>query len=263
MDNQEDVKVLKRGRGRPRKVVKFDIPPEIQEEVEAIEAKPIQVKAMPAFTEIVNLSGGLDLEDLAKTPELEAEPEVIPEPPVAPMQSFSFSSLSPSIFTQPPPVEESEEDRILRASLMGKLKRYATEFPAFAQPPPAPDASLHTLRTQLDEVRGMIQNKTTAVLIKRAYLTSVSTLEIFGKKTRTANLDGLADLMARSSEVDECLKQISCEIDLGYISPIKKLAFITVSSAYILNTMNAKAKVFEEFGKENVKADTLKTFADL
>ena len=36
----------------------------------------------------------------------------------------------------------------------------------------------------------------------------VPNLEIVGKKTKTANLDGLADLLARSTEVDECLKQI-------------------------------------------------------
>ena len=150
-----------------------------------------------------------------------------------------------------------------RFLLINKLKRYATEFPAFATQAINPDGSLNSLKNQLDEVRGLIQNKTTGILLKRTYLTSVSTLEVIGAKTNTAKLNGLADLLSRSEEVDECLKQLSCEIDIGYISPIKKLMFITLSSAYVLHTMNQKSEIFNEFGKTKAKAEVVDGFKDL
>ena len=194
------------------------------------------------------------LEDLS-------EPDAPPASAV-PMPNFSFSSLQPS----PIPAaasNESEADLKERTLLKAKLKRYEKEFPCVSALALNFEAPLPQLRNQLDEVRALIQNKTTGILLKRTYLTGVSTLEVIGKKTHTAKLDGLSDLLARSAEVDECLKQLACEIEIGYISPVKKLAFITVSSAYVLHTLNCKSEIFNEFAKEGVKPFVAEAYKDL
>ena len=276
MDSNNPAPIKTRGRGRPRKVKPIDetLLPTIIEKDEPPRMVVVDDPEPVNFTEVVNLNGGLDLSDIAKPVEIEdawhapaeAEPEPVHQdfndvPKPSSMPSFSLG-ITPSPMV-PQESCESEADRKERFLLIGKLKRYAAEFPAFATQSINPDASLNVLKNQLDEIRGLIQNKTTVILLKRTYLTSVSTLELVGKKTHTAKLDGLADLLSRSEEVDECLKQLACEFAVGYISPVKKLAFITLSSAYVLHTMNQKSEIFNEFSKEKAKAEVVEGFKDL
>ena len=269
------VTIKARGRGRPKKArpesVDFLLPT-IKEE--APPPRMVVVNDEPAataYTEVVSLGGELDLSDIAKPAEIEEDAWHAEAEPVHDVPSFSLGIASSPIVPQESnesrtlstSASESEEDRKERLLLISKLKRYATEFPAFATQAINPDGSLNSLKNQLDEIRGLIQNKTTGILLKRTYLTSVSTLEVIGAKTNTAKLNGLADLLSRSEEVDECLKQLSCEMHIEYISPIKKLAFITLSSAYVLHTLNQKSEIFNEFGKEKAKAEVVNDFKDL
>ena len=274
MDSNNAAAPIKRGRGRPKKAKAVDdfLLPTIIEKDETPRMVFVDDPEPVNFTEVVSLNGGLDLTDIAKPVEIEDawhEPEAAAEPvhqdfnevPQAAMPSFSLG-LTPSPVV-PQASCESESDRKERLLLIGKLKRYATEFPAFATQSINPDAPINVLKNQLDEIRGLIQNRTTGILLKRTYLTSVSTLELVGKKTHTAKLDGLADLLSRSEEVDECLKQLACEMHIEYISPIKKLMFITLSSAYVLHTMNQKSEIFNEFSKTAAKAEVVEGFKDL
>ena len=266
------VPIKSRGRGRPKKSrpesVDFLLPTIIEKEesprmVVVSDPEPV----LSNFTEVVSLNGGLDLTDIDKPVEMEdawhaeAEPvqQVFNEVPSMP--AFSLGIASSPIESQES--NESDADRKERLLLIGKLKRYAIEFPAFATQAINPDGSLNSLKNQLDEIRGLIQNKTTGILLKRTYLTSVSTLEMIGAKSNTAKLNGLADLLSRSEEVDECLKQLACEMHIEYISPIKKLMFITLSSAYVLHTLNQKSEIFNEFGKTKAKAEVVNDFKDL
>ena len=272
LNNAAAVPIKVRGRGRPKKsrpeIVDFLLPTIIEKDettprmVVVSDPEPV----LSNFTEVVSLNGGLDLTDIAKPVEedawhgfaAEAEPVQVDVPS---MPAFSLGIASSPIVPQ----ESNESDAVRkeRLLLINKLKRYATEFPAFATQAINPDAPINSLKNQLDEIRGLIQNKTTGILLKRTYLTSVSTLEVIGAKTNTAKLNGLADLLSRSEEVDECLKQLSCELAVGYISPIKKLAFITLSSAYVLHTLNQKSEIFNEFSKTAAKAEVVEGFKDL
>ena len=276
--------VKKRGRGRPRKA---NVIPELQPEnllPTITEDKPAelprrmvleedeQIHGNNTFTQVIQLNGGIDLTDIAKKEPVEEErvSEAQYEDP-EPDQSFRAedfqappsSSMPFPSFISAPAVTESEEDRKALREVVSKLKKYATEFPAIAAIPMDFDAPVHVLLNQLDEVRALLQNKTTGILIKRTYITSVSALETVGKKTNTAKLEGLSDMLSRSAEVDECLKELACELDFGYISPIKRLAFITLSSAYVLHTMNSRATIFKEFGDANVQPVVSEKYKDL
>jgi hypothetical protein len=196
----------------------------------------------------------------------EPEPEM-PEPVYGPEPSrdpvFSVSSFT---YTPPGPAgtpNESEEDRKERLVLISKIKKYKKEFQFVNEISFNEAAPIHQLRNTLDEIRGLIQGKTTNVLIKRTYITGVSTLELLGQKTKLAKLNGLTDILSRSAEVESILKEISCEMHIGYVSPFKKLAFITLSSAYVLHTMNAKSEVFETFGKEQTNPEVINQYSDL
>ena len=279
--------VKKRGRGRPRKQHCL---PELQPEnllptiVEDHLVEPRrmlleedeQIHGNNSFTQVVQLNGGIDLRDIAKQEPVEQEqPKVSdvqddeeeePEQPFRGEEDYPApptSSMPFPSFINSPAVTESDEDRKARREVVTKLKKYAKEFPAISSIPVDPDAPLHVLQNQLDEVRSLIQNRTTSVLIKRTYLTSVNALETIGKKTNVAKLDGLADLMSRSAEVDEVLREIACELEIGYISPYKKLAFITLSSAYVLHTLNSRATIFKEFGDANVQPVVSEKYKDL
>lgn len=265
----------KKGRGRPKKLIPPAPDNHLPTIIETVEPpqKMMVIEDEPAanFTEIHNLNAGIDLSDIAKPAEIEPPPPMPEMPPFQPEpvpfemgQSYSpIPSFDVGLTASVNP-NESEEDRKERLQIVMKLKKYAKAYPAFAQQANInTDASLSHLKTQLDEIRALIQNKTTDILIKRTYLTSVSALEMVGSKTHVAKLDGLADLLARSTEVDEVLKEISCELNISYISPMKKLAFITLSSAYVLHTLNSKSQVFKEFGEEKVKPEVLDGFKDL
>ena len=254
----------KKGRGRPRKIKPEPViepatvieptPPSPPPEAEVPQPMRTVVEESTGFTNMHYLNGSaIDLSDIAK-----AEPEPEPEPPVFNTPNFNYSPIS-----QPAQPSESAEDYKERRALISKIGKYKKEFEFANSIVLNEDAPLHQIRTQLDEIRMLIQNKTTGILIKRTYLTSVSTLELVGKKTNVAKLNGLTDLLSRSAEVDECLKLISCELDLGYISPYKKLAFITLSSAYVLHTLNAKAEIFTEFGKTPANPNVTAQYADL
>ena len=201
----------KRGRGRPKKIncnpilqpevllptITEDKQDEGKEPRQMVLEEDTQCHGNTSFTEIVQLNGGIDLTDIAKKEPVEPkvddanqyedpEPdqsfrENDQEPPTTPMPFPSFSTV-PAVAES-----ESEEDRKTRRDVVAKLKKYSKEFPAVAAIPMDFDAPVHVLLNQLDEVRALIQNKTTGILIKRSYLTSVSALETIGKKKTLPN----------------------------------------------------------------------------
>ena len=160
--NNNPAPIKARGRGRPKKVkpiVDFLLPTIIEKDetprmVVVDDPEPVN------FTEVVSLNGGLDLSDIAKPVGVEdawhAEAEPVEAEPVhqdfnevpqaSSMPSFSLG-LTPSPIV-PQASSESESDRKERLLLIGKLKRYATEFPAFAGQAINPDAPINVLKNQ-------------------------------------------------------------------------------------------------------------------
>ena len=74
---------------------------------------------------------------------------------------------------------------------------------------------------------------------------------------------GLADMLGKSAEVDNILKEMEAEIGIKYISPWKRLAFITCTTAVVLDGMNRRAEVLAGFKAETVAPEIAKNYADL
>ena len=255
---------IKRGRGRPRKI---NIPEEViitnnsadLSDLKNINAPEI-VQAGPeiAEEEVIHLVGDSSHEE--EEPEVVANvpvPEVVPEPVPA-------VAIEPKIvyMPAPPPVVDPSIEKARRNSALTKIKRYRESFEAVRAMRFSEEWSTDALESHLEDVRIMISSKTTGLLVKSAYTMGVKGIEVgtcaIGMKTY-----GLADLLSKNAEIDSILKEIQCELGVGTIPPGHRLMLATISTVFVLDSVNKRAEVLGSFKQEPVNETISSKYSDL
>ena len=147
-------------------------------------------------------------------------------------------------------------------SALTKVKRYRESFEAVRAMRFSEDWSTDAIESHLEDIRIMISSKTTGLLVKSAYTMGVKGVEVgtcmIGMKTY-----GLADLLSKNAEIDSILKEIQCELGVGTIPPMHRLALATISTVFVLDSVNKRAEVLGNFKKEPVAENISNKYSDL
>ena len=239
----------KRGRGRPRKMA-APIP--------EIEGMPEDV---PTAAEIIPLACPVPDEEecvaLAAIPDDDEEPTFsFASPKTAPVlepMAYTLPSASqapaPAMFTfKPSPPDEDKDER---RELIDKIKKYRLGWDSVRALPFDEGMPTDKLRSLLDDIRLSISSRNTSLIFRSGYLTAVKGVEIVGSKAGM-RCYGLADALGKSVEVSDLLKEIEAEVGIKYISPWKRLAFITVSTAVVLDGLHRRTETLASFRSEPV-----------
>ena len=251
----------KRGRGRPRKFP-TPIPEEVIISSAGVDLADIEahmpatvpnVEVIPEEEEVFHLSG-----------EGSVQPPVEPPPPPAPEEGPPPQIIyipSPDSHNGPEGVDEKKEKQ-RRLATLTKIKRYREQFSAVHAMKFSEEWSIEALESHLEDVRIMVSSKTTGLLVKSAYIAGVKGIEIV---TTSAGMKtyGLADLLAKNQEVDSILKELQCELGIGTIPPAHRLALATISTVFVLDSVNKRAEVLGHFTAGPVKPDLETKFKDL
>ena len=251
-------KIARRGRGRPRKMA-APIP-------EMAEEMPEDV---PTAAEIIPLA--CPVPDEEERVALAAIPDDDVEPP------FSFAPLTPvvepMVYTLPNAAQAApmatytlkpthDDDKDERRQLVDKIKKYRLGWDSVRALPFDEDMPTERLRSLLDDIRLSISSRNTSLIFRSGYLTAVKGVEIVGSKAGM-RCYGLADTLGKSVEVSDLLKEIEAEVGIKYISPWKRLAFITVSTAVVLDGMSRRAETLASFKSETVSPVLDERYKDL
>ena len=248
----------KRGRGRPKKVVAAPIPEMLEDEpLEEIPAAEIIPLACPAPSDP-------DEEErvtLAAIPDLEETSVTFAPPVLEPMSLPNASQAQPmTVFTpRPSPPDDAPSGPGIpsgsykeeRRQIIDKIKKYRQGFDAARALPFHEDMSTDALRAMLDDIRLSISSRNTSMVFRTGYLTAVKGVELVGTKVGM-RCYGLADCLGKSQDVADCLRELEVECGLKYISPWKRLAFISVSTAVVLHGVNQRAEMLAGFKSEPV-----------
>ena len=259
----------KRGRGRPRKNTIIETIPEIEAaEIHILDGLDNQ------------FHGGSNIEVS------HGEPEALPEPSpyeeeervtMAPIpEDFTFAPASPEMqpvpyMPAPPPPPppmvfapkpQPPDDREERRQLIDRIKKYRQGFDAAKALPFNEEMSTDRLRSLLDDIRLSISSRNTSLIFRSGYLTAVKGVELVGTKTGL-RCYGLADALGKSAEVSDLLKEIEAEVGIKYVSPWKRLAFITVTTAVVLDGLNRRAELLATYKSEPVNPVLDERYKDL
>ena len=259
----------KRGLGRPRKNTNIEPIPEIEAaEIHILDGLDNQCH------------GGSNIEVS------HGEPEALPEPSpyeeeervtMAPIpEDFTFTPASPEMqpvtYTPAPPPPpppmmftpkpQPPDDRDERRQLIDRIKKYRQGFDAAKALPFNEDMSTDRLRSLLDDIRLSISSRNTSLIFRSGYLTAVKGVELVGTKTGL-RCYGLADALGKSAEVSDLLKEIEAEVGIKYVSPWKRLAFITVTTAVVLDGLNRRAELLATYKQEAVNPVLDERYKDL
>ena len=262
----------KRGRGRPKKII--EAISEIHEEIHILDGLDNQFhggtnievshdNATPIG--VAEASGVAEEEEervtMAPIPEdfAFAPPQISQE--ISPVPYFAVPEVAcpPMAFAPKPP---PRDDRNERRELIDKIKKYRQGFDAARALPFNEDMSTEKLRSLLDDIRLSISSRNTSLIFRSGYLTAVKGVELVGTKTGL-RCYGLADALGKSVEVADLLKEIEAEVGIKYISPWKRLAFITVSTAVVLDGMNRRAELLAQYKSEAVSPVLDEKYKDL
>ena len=256
---------IKRGRGRPRKTA--IIPEEViftnnQVDLSDLKSAPIAPEAPPKEYEVeeIQLAGDQDHEEPVRdlpdaVRELEARTsatEVLapqPQPTVVYLQA-------------PEPVFDESKEKARRHSALTKVKRYRESFEAVRAMKFSEEWSTDAIESHLEDIRIMISSKTTGLLVKSAYTMGVKGVEV-GTCMAGMKTYGLADLLSKNAEIDSILKEIQCELGVGTIPPMHRLALATISTVFVLDSVNKRAEVLGSFKKERVAENIASKYHDL
>ena len=259
----------KRGRGRPKKII--ETIPEIQaEEIHILDGLDNQFHGgtnIDATTIGVAEASGVAEEEeervtMAPIPEdfAFAPPQISQE--ISPVPYFAVApevACPPTVFAPKPP---PRDDRNERRELIDKIKKYRQGFDAARALPFNEEMSTDKLRSLLDDIRLCISSRNTSLIFRSGYLTAVKGVELVGSKTGL-RCYGLADALGKRVEVADLLKEIEAEVGIKYISPWKRLAFITVSTAVVLDGMNRRAELLATYKAEPVSPVLDEKYKDL
>ena len=258
---------FKRSRGRPRKNKIPEPEPEIPEpepeipvpepeipepEPEIPEPEPeIPEKApeIPDSEEVIYLSGS-KYEEAAPTPG--------PVPP----NLNSVEIREKIVYVTAPTEDHVVDDKARRLNALTKIKRYRENFDAVRKMKFNENGSTDALESHLEDIRIMISSKTSLMLVKSAYTLGVKGVEVgtcaIGMKTY-----GLSDLLSKNAEIDAILKELQCEIGIGNLPAHTRLALATISTVFVLDSVNKRAEVLSAFKGEVVNESISNKYGDL
>ena len=253
----------KRGRGRPRKI-KYE-PEELvftNDQVDLSDIPPAHAPREPEIVhdseeEVIHMPGDGTSADRAEEV-VAAVPEPVVEKSEAPV------TVAPTIvYLPPPPVVDTEKDEKMRRNVaLQKIKRYRENFEAVRAMKFSEDWSTDALESHLEDIRIMISSKTSLMLVKSAYTLGVKCAEVgtcaIGMKTY-----GLSDLLSKNAEIDAILKEIQCEIGIGNLPAHTRLALATISTVFVLDSVNKRAEVLSAFKGEVVADSITAKYGDL
>jgi hypothetical protein len=175
-----------------------------------------------------------------------------------------MAEAKPTIVYMPSPelaVDESKE-KARRQTALTKIKRYRESFDAVRAMHYNESWSTEALESHLEDIRIMISSKTSGAIVKAAYIASVKGVEVassfVGMKTY-----GLADLLSKNSEVDDLLKEVSCEMGVGHVPATTRLALATLRAVFVLDSMNKRAELLGAFKKEEVNVGIKNKYSDI
>ena len=108
----------------------------------------------------------------------------------------------------------------------------------------------------------MSSSKTSLMLVKSAYTLGVKGVEVgtcaIGMKTY-----GLSDLLSKNKEIDSILLELNCELGVGHLPAHVRLLMATVSTVFVLDSVNKRAEVLGNFKKEAVNSEITSKYGDL
>ena len=158
---------------------------------------------------------------------------------------------------------EDTDDSKERQEIIQKLKKYQMNFKVFENRTINYDGTTPYLKGILEEFRGSVGGKNTHTIFKGCYIQSVKGFEFLGSRTGM-KLYGLSDALSKNEEVDNILKEIECEyINMKSLKPEHRLLLVTASSAMVINAMNKRSEILQEFGNTKVSSTTIEEFNDL
>ena len=244
----------KRGRGRPKKVLPIvnSITALIEDE------EPTANEIIPLACLATDEEEAITLVQIPDEKEetLEVKP-YIPSPMIEPMvyhmpvATFTAPEVPQGSLASRTAKPAPTDDREDRRQLIDKIKKYRQGFDAARALPFHEEMETEKLRALLDDIRLSISSRNTSLIFRSGYLTAVKGCEIVGTKVGM-RCYGLADALGKSAEVADLLREIEAEVGIKYISPWKRLAFVTVSTAVILDGMNRRAETLASFKSEPV-----------
>ena len=256
----------KRGRGRPRKSANIPIIHEEviitnnQVDISDLQNERIAPEAPHQETEeeVIRLAGDQEHD----APKMEA-PEVVTEI-VAPTPVVAEAVVAPTIVYLPAPeplIDESKE-KARRHSALTKVKRYRESFEAVRAMKFSEEWSTDAIESHLEDIRIMISSKTTGLLVKSAYTMGVKAIEV-GTCMIKMKTYGLADLLSKNAEIDSILREIQCELGVGTIPPAHRLMLATISTVFVLDSVNKRAEVLGNFKQEPIAENISSKYSDL
>ena len=74
---------------------------------------------------------------------------------------------------------------------------------------------------------------------------------------------GLCDLLSKNSEIDSILKELQCEAGVGHIPPHIRLGLATISTVFVLDSVNRRSEILGNFKKESVNETIANKYGDL
>ena len=74
---------------------------------------------------------------------------------------------------------------------------------------------------------------------------------------------GLSDLLSKNKEIDDILKEIQSEMGVGNLPAHVRLAMATISTVFVLDSVNKRAEVLGNFKKEAVNETIANKYGDL
>ena len=250
----------KRGRGRPRKI-KNTPPPEEIIYINTPGGEILDAPAQVDEEEVFHLAGDSstppDEPELVSDPEPIVTPTPVPPPEPTPQRAPEIVYLH----ADPPAVDEAKE-KTRRHNVLTRIKKYRSSFEAVNAMRFSEDWPIETLESHLEDIRIMIGSKTTGLLVKSVYTMAVRGVEV-GTTSLGMKTYGLCDLLSKNAEIDGILKELQCEMGVGHIPPHIRLGLATISTVFVLDSVNRRSEVLGNFKKESVNETIANKYGDL
>ena len=275
IDNKFD-NSLQRRKGRPwgkTGPYKPRLPKELNDNID-LKAEDLNIielnteeKPNAALDFQLNNNEDLNLDDIKNLsivppskPTFNAPPRHQPKP--QPRQYFTADQLMGGKMSYGKMNSDDDDDKE-RSDIIAKLHKYQSSFTVCAALNINFDAKTSVLKCKLEDCRNAVNNKNTHAIFKTTYLTTVKGVEFIGSRSGM-KLYGLSSMLGQSEEVDSILKEMSIEMMGGFRLPAhQRLIMCTLSSAMIINNMNSKAELLNNFTKEPIKEDIEDRYKDL
>ena len=249
---------IKKRRGRPRKnAEKQALPLIIEDDL----PEAIIVDENPE--EEYKINHDIDLTDIQKSPPTPQPSQE--EEDIEPIRTENIYMPPPPSYSVPVPKKENKPDNKEREKrdIISKINRYKQSFVLLSDYQINENDSVEKLEAELEQMKLLINNKNCHAVFRHVYLSGVKGYEFLGGRAG-AKLYGLSDLLSKSQEVDDILKQIECEHNItGALKPEQRLLLITASMSLVVDNMNRRSEALNEFKQNSADPQIVNKYADL